>query len=145
MICTLYLPSSLHFSFRISLHSLPHSRSHSLSICRYLSVSPPTPYDSQVSLRSAFGNGLRPDSWPTFQERYGVKDIVEFYAATEGNIALVNCFNHVGAIGDIPPVMNRIFPAKIVKVEEEDSKEPGREAEDADADAADPEDGVRLV
>ena len=40
-------------------------------------------------------------------------------------------------IGDLLP--------QYEKVEEEDSKEPGPEAENADANAADPEDGARLV
>lgn len=41
-------------------------------------------------------------------------------------------------IGDLLPQHEKVE-------EEEDSKEPGREAENADANAADPEDGARLV
>ena len=40
--------------------------------------------------------GMRPEFWAAFQEKYRVKRIVEFYAATEGNAFLVNCFDKVG-------------------------------------------------
>ena len=36
------------------------------------------------NVRQAFGNGLRPDIWDKFKERFGVDTIVEFYASTEG-------------------------------------------------------------
>ena len=39
--------------------------------------------------------GMRPEFWVAFQEKYHVKRIVEFYAATEGNAFLVNCFDKV--------------------------------------------------
>ena len=32
-----------------------------------------------------FGNGLRPQIWTPFVERFKVKQIGEFYGATEGN------------------------------------------------------------
>lgn len=32
-----------------------------------------------------FGNGLRPQIWKQFQDRFGIKQISEFYGATEGN------------------------------------------------------------
>ncbi len=35
-----------------------------------------------------FGNGLRPQIWRQFKERFGIKLIGEFYAATEGNANL---------------------------------------------------------
>lgn len=31
------------------------------------------------------GNGLRPQIWKSFVDRFGVKEIYEFYGATEGN------------------------------------------------------------
>ena len=39
--------------------------------------------------------GMRPEFWAAFQEKYNVKRIVEFYAATEGNAFIVNCFDKV--------------------------------------------------
>lgn len=50
----------------------------------------------------AFGNGLRPDIWNKFKERFGVETIVEFYAATEATLALWNVSSNdytMGAIG----------------------------------------------
>ena len=35
------------------------------------------------------GNGLRPDVWDIFKDRFGVDRIVEIYGASEGN-ALVH-------------------------------------------------------
>lgn len=36
-------------------------------------------------VRAMFGNGLRPQIWTKFMERFGIKEIFEFYGATEGN------------------------------------------------------------
>ncbi|KAE9965096.1 hypothetical protein BLS_002125 [Venturia inaequalis] len=58
--------------------------------CRYLLSSPPSPKDKQHNVRTAFGNGQRPDVWPKFKERFGIDTIVEFYAATEGPGLLFN-------------------------------------------------------
>lgn len=52
-------------------------------MCRYLVASPPSPYDRAHSLRLAFGNGMRPDIWQKFKDRFNIPDIVEFYGATE--------------------------------------------------------------
>ncbi|KAL2848129.1 hypothetical protein BJY01DRAFT_233995 [Aspergillus pseudoustus] len=58
--------------------------------------------DKKHNVRMAYGNGLRPDVWNRFKERFNVSTIAEFYAATEGtsgtwNFA-VNDFG-AGAIG----------------------------------------------
>jgi acyl-CoA synthetase (AMP-forming)/AMP-acid ligase II len=58
--------------------------------CRYLMSAPPSPLDKQHKVRLAFGNGLRPDVWPKFKERFGIDTISEFYAATEGPAAMWN-------------------------------------------------------
>ncbi|MCJ1282076.1 hypothetical protein MMC26_001399 [Xylographa opegraphella] len=59
--------------------------------CRYLMAAPPLldpitreNLDSQNDVRMAFGNGLRPDIWNRFKERFGIETIAEFYASTEG-------------------------------------------------------------
>ena len=38
----------------------------------------------------AIGNGLRPDIWDAFQDRFNIPEILEFYGATEGNGSLLN-------------------------------------------------------
>ncbi|KAI0473357.1 acetyl-CoA synthetase-like protein [Xylariaceae sp. FL0804] len=77
--------------------------------CRYLLSAPPeidpttgANLDKEHRVRLAFGNGLRPDVWERFRERFGIADIAEFYAATEGFVGAWNYTrNHFasGAIG----------------------------------------------
>ncbi|TGZ81904.1 putative long-chain fatty acid transporter [Ascodesmis nigricans] len=52
--------------------------------CRYLLASPPQEADRQHKVRIAFGNGMRPDVWGPFKERFNIPVVAEFYAATEG-------------------------------------------------------------
>ena len=61
------------------------------------------------------GNGLRPEVWNAFKERFGIPHILEFYAATEGNLSLYNVEDKPGAIGRVPPFLAHRFPAAIVK------------------------------
>ena len=59
-------------------------------LCRFLAHSPPSAHDRAHSVRLAFGNGLRPDVWPLFKSRFGIPQIGEVYASTEGNANLAN-------------------------------------------------------
>ncbi|CAD0115550.1 unnamed protein product [Aureobasidium uvarum] len=52
-------------------------------MCRYLLSTPPSPFDQSHTIRMAFGNGLRPDVWQKFKERFNILEIAEFYSATE--------------------------------------------------------------
>ena len=51
-------------------------------MCRYLLSAPPSDQDKNHSVRMAFGNGMRPDVWNRFRERFGIDTIAELYAAT---------------------------------------------------------------
>ena len=51
-------------------------------MCRYLHAAPPSPHDKNHSVKLAFGNGMRPDVWNRFRDRFGVETIAELYAAT---------------------------------------------------------------
>ncbi len=84
-------------------------------LCRYLLAAPPGVDDRSHAVRCAVGNGLRPDIWERFQERFRIPRILEFYGATEGNVALINVDGKVGAIGRIPPYARRFFPVKLVR------------------------------
>ncbi|CAN8100968.1 unnamed protein product [Discula destructiva] len=58
--------------------------------------------DKQHRVRVALGNGLRPDVWNKFKERFGVDYIAEFYGATEGSFATWNLSRNdfsMGAVG----------------------------------------------
>lgn len=74
---------------------------------RYLLAAPPSPLDKQHNIRAIYGNGLRPDVWTRFQERFGIDEVGEFFNSTEGMLALVNyarspymrdCVGHHGLI-----------------------------------------------
>ena len=84
-------------------------------LCRYLVNSPPQPDETRHALRLACGNGLRPEVWPEFQQRFRIAQILEYYAATEGNFSLYNCEGRVGAIGRIPPFLSHRVPVALVK------------------------------
>ena len=71
-------------------------------ICRYLLNQDPGPGDRDHKIRVMTGNGLRPELWTRFQERFGIDRICEFYAASECNIAFVNAFNVPRTTGYCP-------------------------------------------
>jgi fatty-acyl-CoA synthase len=84
-------------------------------LCRYLTQSEPHPREREHRLRLACGNGLQGDVWLKFQDRFGIPQILEFYAATEGNLSLYNCDGRPGAIGRIPPFLARSFSVSLIK------------------------------
>jgi len=90
-------------------------------LCRYLLKAPQSEFETQHRLRLACGNGLRGDIWDAFQARFSIPQILEFYAATEGNFSLYNVEGKVGAIGRIPPLLAHRFPAAIVRIDAESS------------------------
>jgi fatty-acyl-CoA synthase len=94
--------------------------------CRYLANSPPHPKETAHRLRLACGNGLRPDVWPDFKRRFRIPHIIEFYAATEGNVSLFNFEDKEGAVGRIPWFIESRFPTKVVRFDL-DSQQPIRD------------------
>ncbi|HEY4076176.1 MAG TPA: long-chain-acyl-CoA synthetase [Rhizomicrobium sp.] len=85
-------------------------------LCRYLLA-----HEGEVlahHLRLAVGNGLTGDVWEAFQSRFAVPQILEFYAATEGNFSLYNAEGRAGSIGRIPPFLAHRFPTAIVKFDD---------------------------
>jgi fatty-acyl-CoA synthase len=94
-------------------------------LCRYLVNAPPQEGESDHSLRIACGNGLRPEVWENFQERFKIPRILEYYAATEGNFSLYNCEGHPGAIGRIPSFLAHRLPVALLRFDV-DSGEPLR-------------------
>lgn len=74
---------------------------------RYLLNAPNHPLERQHNLRVAYGNGLRPDVWKKFQERFNIPVIAEFFNSTEGMFSMVNvakgpyleaCVGHHGGL-----------------------------------------------
>jgi len=71
-------------------------------LCRYLLNQPETAAEKNNSLRCMIGNGLRPSIWAEFKARFGVEQITEFYASSEGNIGFTNVFNFDNTVGFSP-------------------------------------------
>lgn len=69
---------------------------------RYLLNAPPSDRDRDHGVRAAVGNGLRPDVWRRFQERFGIEHIFEIYAASEANTIFVNALNLERTVGVCP-------------------------------------------
>jgi len=86
-------------------------------LCRYLVKAPPSEFDRAHRLRLACGNGLRGGVWEDFQARFAIPQVLEFYAATEGNFSLYNVEGKAGAIGRVPPLLAHRFPAALVRVD----------------------------
>ncbi|PSN63792.1 acetyl-CoA synthetase-like protein [Corynespora cassiicola Philippines] len=57
---------------------------------RYLLANPPSELDKKHRVRVMFGNGMRPDVWHRFVERFGIDTVAEFFNSTEGVFALLN-------------------------------------------------------
>ncbi|MGH8506260.1 MAG: long-chain-acyl-CoA synthetase [Stenotrophobium sp.] len=71
-------------------------------ILRYLLNRPASPRDRDHHVRVITGNGLRPEIWEEFQQRFGIARINEFYGASEGNLAFVNSFGLSRTAGFCP-------------------------------------------
>jgi fatty-acyl-CoA synthase len=84
-------------------------------LCRYLLHTPPSAHDTSHRIHLACGNGLAPEIWQTFQDRFHIPQILEFYAATEGNISLFNVEGKPGAIGHVPPYLAHRFSPALVR------------------------------
>jgi fatty-acyl-CoA synthase len=84
-------------------------------LCRYLVNAPPHPDETRHRLRLGCGNGLRPDIWDTFKQRFRIPQIMEFYAATEGNVLMFNFNGKPGAIGRLPWFAAHRFPMKLIR------------------------------
>jgi fatty-acyl-CoA synthase len=84
-------------------------------LCRYLLNAPENPLERKHHLRAIIGNGLRPEIWRAFQTRFKIPKIVEFYGATEGNVAMLNYDGRPGAVGRIPNYMRNVIPTRLVR------------------------------
>ncbi|KAK4452174.1 hypothetical protein QBC34DRAFT_41657 [Podospora aff. communis PSN243] len=95
--------------------------------CRYLLSAPPATdaitgenLDRKHNVRIAFGNGLRPDVWNRFKERFGIGTIAEFYGATEGSYGTWNLSRNdfgMGAVGRNGALYNLILGSGVAIVQ----------------------------
>ncbi|KAJ5914673.1 hypothetical protein N7504_003556 [Penicillium tannophilum] len=87
--------------------------------------------DKKHNIRIAFGNGLRPDIWNRFKERFNVPTVAEFYAATEGTAGAWNFSSNdfsAGAIGRNGAIGDFVFGRNTAIVDVDwESQEPWRD------------------
>ncbi|KAF2135372.1 uncharacterized protein K452DRAFT_323098 [Aplosporella prunicola CBS 121167] len=87
---------------------------------RYLLATPPSPHDKSHRVRVMFGNGLRPDVWKRFSERFGIECVSEFFNSTEGVFALLNVCRgpyQQSAVGHHGAIMRAMLHNVFVPVE----------------------------
>lgn len=94
---------------------------------RYLLAAPPRrdavtgeDLDRRHRVRLAYGNGLRPDVWNRFKERFGIPVVAEMYSATEGTFATHNVSANdfaLGAIGRTGWIYRRTVGRNLALVE----------------------------
>ncbi len=88
-------------------------------LCRYLLNAPPHPLETKHKLRLGVGNGLRPEVWEKFQERFKIPKMLEFYGSTEGNVSLLNFDGKIGSIGRVPKWLRRQLNVRLLKFDVE--------------------------
>ena len=71
-------------------------------LCRYLIDAPTTELDRAHRVTKMIGNGMRPNVWGKFKERFGVQEVLELYASSEGNVGFSNIFNFDNTVGFSP-------------------------------------------
>lgn len=62
-------------------------------LCRYLMNPPEKATDKDNQIKKMIGNGLRPELWMEFKERFDIPMVYEFYGASEGNVVFTNLLN----------------------------------------------------
>ena len=88
-------------------------------LCRYLANQEPCEAEKNNPIVSMVGNGLRPDVWDEFRDRFKVERIIEIYGASEGNALFINLFNKDKTIGmtsaDVALIEYDVADDKIIK------------------------------
>ena len=74
---------------------IPQAAQYIGEICRYLLSAPETPEEKKHNIKIMFGNGLRPQIWQQFTDRFAIPRIGEFYGATEGNSNVCKCLQFI--------------------------------------------------
>lgn len=71
-------------------------------LCRYLLDQPERSDDADNPCLKMVGNGLRPNVWMPFKNRFGISEVYELYAASDGNIGFTNFLNFDNTVGISP-------------------------------------------
>jgi len=68
-------------------------------LCSYLMNQPEKDNDRDNPIQKIMGNGLRPDIWKAFKNRFQIPKICEFYGASESNGSFFNILNVDETVG----------------------------------------------
>lgn len=90
-------------------------------LCRYLMDAPSSELEKGHRVKKMIGNGMRPNIWDKFKNRFGIEEVLELYASSEGNVGFSNVFNFDNTVGFSPT------PYAIVEFDK-DKNEPVRDA-----------------
>ncbi len=71
-------------------------------ICRYIMNQPEKPDDADTPLVKMVGTGLRPSIWKDFKKRFGISEVYEAYASSEGPVGFINLLNFDNTVGCTP-------------------------------------------
>ena len=71
-------------------------------LCRYLMDAPISEFEKNHRVKKMIGNGMRPNIWDKFKQRFGVEEVLELYASSEGNVGFSNIFNFDNTVGFSP-------------------------------------------
>lgn len=82
-------------------------------LCRYLMNQAPLANDKDNKVLKIVGNGLRPNIWGDFKKRFGIDQVFELYASSEGNIGMLNLLNFDNTVGVC------LFPYALVKYDQD--------------------------
>jgi citronellyl-CoA synthetase len=85
-------------------------------LCRYLLETPEKPNDRDHKVVKIIGNGMRPNVWGPFKKRFGIEQVYELYASSEGNVGFMNLLNFDNTVGFSP------IPYAIVKYDKENER-----------------------
>ena len=75
---------------------------------RYLLAQPPGPHERDHNIRRVITVGLRAKVWETFQQRFGIEKVFEFYGATETSVGIMNVEGKPGMIGRLMPFQSYV-------------------------------------
>lgn len=90
-------------------------------LCRYLIDAPETVLDSSHRVTKMIGNGMRPNIWNKFKQRFAIEEILELYGSSEGNVGFSNLLNFDNTVGFSP------IPFAIIEYDKE-QEQPIRDA-----------------
>lgn len=71
-------------------------------LCRYLIDAPAHADERTHRVGKMIGNGMRPNIWNKFKQRFGIEEVFELYASSEGNVGFSNIFNFDNTVGFSP-------------------------------------------